>query len=128
MADPCAFRLATVLSVTTGILLDDREGIAGVHQFLDYMTGDTLMTHQLVRACDAAAPELKRQHPWLADLTPLAGDWPDLYAWLIEQERLHGDTITVTPLTGWRHRDPLVELADMVGPERVIAVEVSDDA
>jgi hypothetical protein len=61
---------------------------------------------------------------------PPAGiDPADFAGWLTDTERVHGRQLLVTPLPPgvWEHRDPIEELCDKVGPERVIVVEVSDD-
>lgn len=127
MTDTRDFPLADVLTVTTGRLLS-HDHMAGVYRILNFLTGDDLMTHQLSRAAQACRPALVEQHPWLDGLTPPEDiDAPDLLAWLIAQEATHGDTVSVTPITDWRHIDPIEELVDRVGSERVIAV-VMDDA
>ena len=59
------FELGDILSVTTGRLVSRRH-VTALYDLMGFMTGENLMTHQLPRAMDACAPELIRQHPWLA--------------------------------------------------------------
>lgn len=115
--------LADILSITTGRLLS-RQHIGGVYAILDYLTGESLMTHQLPRAQEYCAPGLIAQHPFLADVTPPAEGCAlaDLMAWLEAMEQQHGTELLVQPVAGWEHRDPIEELCDMVGPERVFVV------
>ena len=117
------FHIGDLLSVTHGKLLSPN-GIGGCYEILNHMTGDTLFTHQLPRAAEAAKPALLRQHPRLAeidasDVTP--ENWRD---WLAVVVAAYGETLFVEPLAAgeWEHRDPITEAEEMVGPDRVIAV------
>jgi hypothetical protein len=116
------FPLADILSMTTGRLLSRRH-MDGIYEIADWMTGDNLMTHQLPRAADVCGPALLDQHPQLRDVQPPASlDAPDLMAWLADTEREHGEELPVAPLPAgaWKHQNPIEELCDMVGAERVI--------
>ncbi|MFJ6559962.1 hypothetical protein ACIQMV_08775 [Streptomyces sp. NPDC091412] len=116
------FPLADILTMTTGRLLSARH-MDGVYDIANWMTGESLMTHQLPRAADACGPALLAQHPQLKGVEPPAGvDAPDLMAWLANTEREYGHELSVAPLAAeqWRHQDPIEELCDMVGPERVV--------
>lgn len=120
------FPLADILSVTTDTLLS-RRLMEGLHALLDYMTGDSLFTHQLIRAADACKPALLAQHPQLAHVAPPQGvDQADLIAWLANAEREHGEHLPVAPLDpdAWERRDPIEELCDRVGPERVFVLHL----
>lgn len=101
-----AFPLADALSITTGRLLSRRRPpIDGVCELLTYMTGDQtrfgdqLEAFTVKRTTAVAHPELLRQHPWLADAQPDGiTERAALYAWLVEQERIHGESIRIAPL------------------------------
>lgn len=54
------FTLGVVLSVTTGKLLCPFDEL---HEFLDYLTGQSLFTHQLPRAADSARPYIFSIYP-----------------------------------------------------------------
>ncbi|MCE7081181.1 hypothetical protein [Streptomyces sp. ST2-7A] len=121
--------LADVLSITTGRLLS-HDHMGGVYRILGHMTGQDLMTHQLPRATDACAPALLEQHPQLASVTPPeTTDTADLYAWLLATEKEHGTTVPVLPLPPgvWEHRNPIEELCDRVGAERVVVLPTEED-
>lgn len=104
--DTIAWPLADVLSITTGRLLSRRRPpIDGVCELLTYMTGertmfgDQLEAFTVKRTAERAEPELLRQHPWLADTQPEGiTERTALYAWLVEQERIHGESIRIAPL------------------------------
>lgn len=120
------FHLGDVLSVTTGFLVAPR-GMEAMYDLLSFMTGDSLFTHQLPRACDECAPDLLRQHPKLAEVEVPAkfADEAHALAWLAEQVAVFGERLDVAPLAEADHTriDPLTELASMVGTDRIITVE-----
>jgi hypothetical protein len=125
MTETRAFPLADILSATTGKLLSRRH-MDGIYEILNYMTGQSLFTHQLGDACDKAQPALLEQHPQLADACPPDGlDQPDLMAWLVEAERVHGETLEVAPLAAWEHRDPIEDLCDKVGADKVYVAPIA---
>lgn len=119
------FPLADVLTITTGKLLSHWH-MDGVYEILNFMTGDSLFTHQLPRACDAMQPVLLGQHPWLAALNPPDGiGIADLFAWLTDAEMRHPGLVVVTAAPErWQRRDPLAELDQMAGSRPVLTVEV----
>lgn len=126
MSEQRSIPLADILSVTTGRLLSRRH-VDGIYDLLRHMTGQDVYTHQLPKVADACAPDLVRQHPFLADLKPAAGlDAADLMAWLVEAERQHGEDLPVAPLAGWTRRDPIEDACDAVGAERVFVVPIRD--
>ncbi len=118
------FPLSDILSVTTERLLSRRH-MDGLYDLLGYMTGESLFTHQLPRANDACKPVLLAQHPQLEGVTlPEGIDAPDIMAWLANAEREYGETLLVQPLSFWEHQNPIEELCDMVGSEKVFVVPV----
>jgi hypothetical protein len=124
MTDTRTFPLADILSITTGRLLS-REHMGGIYKLLDFMTGDNLMTHQLGRGADACRPALLAQHPQLEGVEPPDDiEAVEVLAWLCATEQQHGIELPVTPLAEWQHINPIEELCDMVGPERVYVVPV----
>ena len=62
------FTLGDVLSVTTGRLVSPRQ-IEGIYDILNWMTSDSLSTHQLGRASDECKPYLLEQFPHLSRIT-----------------------------------------------------------
>jgi hypothetical protein len=129
------FHLGDILSITTSRLVSPRH-IDGVYDILNWMTGDSLFTHQLPRACDECEGPLLAQHPDLAAIVPPEsfGDGSKGSAeeavnrWLAEQVAIYGETREVAPLAGDEHTriDPFAELR-MIRPDaEIVPVIVSD--
>jgi hypothetical protein len=122
------FDLGDILTITEGSLVSPRH-MEGVHDILDYMTGDQLFTHALIRAANTCKPALLAQHPQLTDIK--APEWDrtgDVKAqvddWLALMKLEHGDALPVAPLAEWHHIDPVQELAEMTErPDRIVVVE-----
>jgi hypothetical protein len=129
MVDPTrTFHLGDILTITTGRLVSPTH-MQGVHEILDFLTGDTLFTHQLPRACDEAQPELLRQHPDLVDIA-VPGEFDGVEhvgRWLAEQVARFGETREVSPLRPGDHTviDPIAELR-MMRPDVPIIVVQTD--
>ena len=121
------FPLGVVLSVTTGILLAPFDEL---HEFLDFMTGDKLMTHQLPRATQECAPVLLRRHPHLASAVPPESftGRSDVERWVAEQARRLGEGVTVATLDPDDHTeiDPLVELQMMRPDVEIVVIRIDD--
>lgn len=120
MTEPREFELGAVLTITEGSFVA-QGGIEAIYDILNYMTGDSLFTHQLPRAAIACEGPLLEQHPQLAGVK--APVWrEDVKAhvdeWVAEMKALYGDTLPVVPLVEWHHMDPLQELADDVAAWR----------
>lgn len=117
------FHLGDVLSVTTGRLLSPN-GIAGVYAILNFMTGDTVFTHQLGRFADECKPYLLKQHPGLAavDHSEVTSDYWN--AWLTDQVLKFGEQLEVQPLPEGEHYyiEPISELAEKVHPSQIRVV------
>jgi hypothetical protein len=112
------FHLGDILSVTTGILLSPGEPpIVGVYKIMDHLTGQSLYTHQLVILADPCRKELLRQHPQLKNLVPPK---KKLKWWLKLQIEKFGETLVITPMKDSKQRDPIADLVNLVGPERVV--------
>ena len=118
-----SFPLGDILSVTTGCLLSPRH-IEGVYDILNYMTRDNLFTHQLGRASNECKPWLLRQHPQLADVTGDDITTDNFRDWLAKAVARFGDELPVEPIPRDDHevKNPIKELVDMVGADRVIVV------
>ncbi|SMF86693.1 hypothetical protein [Streptomyces sp. Amel2xC10] len=128
MTETRLYSLSDILTMTTGRLLSSRH-MEGVYDIANFMTGDSLFTHQLPRAGDACGPALLAQHPQLQGVTPPDGiDEPALVEWLAAAEHEHGEQLPVAPLQPgeWEHRDPIAELVDMAGPDKAIAVRLDE--
>src|SRR4051794_16183991 len=111
-----SFPTDEVLTISTGRLVAHRH-IDAVYDLLNYMTGDSLFTHQLPRAERVCGPVLLAQHPILAtvEVPESFGGLEDVQAWVAEQIERLGPSFEVTPLVEWDSQNPIEELADMKG-------------
>lgn len=117
------FDLGDILSVTGEKLVSPRL-VAGVYDILNYMTGESLYTHQLPRVCKEARPVLLFQHPQLAEVDDSSVNGDNWQQWLHEQKQRFGDTLPVKPMNANEHEriDPLSELAEKVHPNKIVVV------
>lgn len=126
-----SFHIGDILSVTTGRLVSPRR-IEGVYDILNWMTGESLFTHQLPRACGECEGPLLAQHPDLAGVpVPESFDGAeDVERWLAETVRAYGETREVAPLheDDHTHINPLTELRAMAPHAEIIPVIVGDGA
>jgi len=117
------FPVASVLSVVTGRLLCE---IGGVYEILNWMTGQSLFTHQLPRVSAEATPVIVAALPGLQTAIDEADqvsteNWPQ---WLATWTARYGAKVAVPQLTIEQHEriDPLSELAEKVHPSKVVVV------
>jgi hypothetical protein len=118
-----AFHIGDILSITGDKLVSPRL-VEGVYDILNFMTGDSLYTHQLPRAMRECRPHLLKQHPELASVDESNVTAETWRAWLDEQIKRFGETLPVTPVPADSHEfiDPVSELAEMVHPSRIITI------
>ena len=128
MTETKTFHLGDILSITTECLVSPRY-IDGVYDILNWMTGDSLFTHQLPRACRECQGPLLAQHPDLAVivLPESFGDNAEqgVARWLAEQVAIYGETREVAPLAAGDHTriDPITELRAMKPDGEIVVVE-----
>ena len=115
------FTLGQVLSAMHGTLLCD---MGGLYEIMNYLTGDNLFTHQLPRAFRECGPWLKRRHPELAALDTSAVTPENWRVFLDAAVARFGETVKVQPIPRDDHttRDPVEELVEMIGEDRVIVM------
>jgi hypothetical protein len=131
MSETRMFHVGDILSVTTERLVSPRH-IDGVYDILNWMTGESLMTHQIPRATRECAPRLLEQHPQLADVEVpddfggIAGAVAD---WLEVQVAWLGRELPVAPLAAEDHTyiDLLAEARAVAPNAEIIVVELPDD-
>lgn len=118
-----SFPTSGVLSVVTGRLLGD---IGQVYEVLNFMTGESLFTHQLPRVSREAFPVILSRHPELQSAIDEAEQvtTENWQAWLRTWVERYGETISVPQMTIAQHErvDPISELAEKVHPSRIITV------
>lgn len=127
MSETKAFPTAVVLSTITGRLLCD---IGGIYEFLSWMTGESVFTHQIPRIGREAEPVILAAHPHLREAVDEAKqvspenwqNWRD--RWLLR----YGPEIAVPKMTAAEHEaiDPITELQAMA-PNAKVAIAVMVD-
>ena len=124
------FHIGDVLTVTTGRLLGPTH-MDGLYEILNYMTGESLMTHALGRAAEVCRPVLLERFPELATVNADDVNAETHLAWLAAIVTEHGETREVAPLDAdtYEAKDPITELLDMgVEPEKIAVVGIAGDA
>lgn len=119
------FHIGDILSVTTGCLVSPRH-IGGVYDILNFMTGESIYTHQIPRVGREAAPVLLKQHPQLVEVDATGVEPDNFKSWLAEQVKRYGEMLPVQPMTADEHEsiDPMSELAEKIHPDRIMVIEV----
>lgn len=134
------FHLGDILTVTTGRLLSPRH-MDGVYDILNFLTRDSIYTHQIPRALNECRPWLLRRHPVLGGPEMAARveglvavlDAPDAPAdpmplirdWLGGLTAEFGETLPVEPIPSDDHAriDPVAELRAMAPDKEVVVIE-----
>jgi hypothetical protein len=138
------FHIGDVLSLTTGRLVSP-QAMDGVHEILDFLTGNKLWTHQLPRACEECHPWLRSQFPRLFPEEPLVaaalgkldaliveGDtreqrWGRIEQWLDDLRFALGlpEMLPVYEMAADMHThiDPVEEAKAMFGDNQVVTVD-----
>lgn len=132
MSETKRFHLGELLCVTTDRLVS-LDGIGGVYAILNWMTNDSLYTHQLPRASEECEPWLRRWFPWLNEIVVPAEQadaetkW-DWRSWLNEQVAKYGahHEVPRIPRDDHAHREPVAELQAMLRPDQTLIVLRSD--
>lgn len=112
---------AQILSLTTGRLVCKMESL---YEIANALTGDSLYTHQLLRAAKVCRPWLDQQCPWLATVDASECDTDNWRTWLAAIVERVGAEHEVAPLPAgiWESQDPITELARMVGENKLTVV------
>ncbi len=116
------FHIGEVLSITTGRLLS-LQGMKGLYDILNFMTGDSLFTHQLPRAGERCQPALFAQYPELKNVDVEGVNPENFPSKLLEFTEQYGEYLAVISLDEWEHKDPYGEAVETKGKDRVIVVE-----
>jgi len=123
-----SFHLGDVLSITTGRLVSPRH-IEGVYDILNFIFGTDHFTHQLGRASETAKPWILQQHPALVAVDVSTCNSECWQGWLTMQIAVHGEYLPIKAIPGEfaERQDPMAELIEMVGPEKIIIADVGED-
>lgn len=117
------FHLGDVLSITTGRLVSPRY-MDGVYDILNFMTGESLFTHQLLRAGDICKPVLFEQYPQLKEVDASVVNEKNYEQWIKEQVAKYGEKLSVSPLAVGQYetKNFLQELHEMAPHSKVIPI------
>lgn len=117
------FHLGDILSITTDRLVSLRH-MEGVYDILNYMTGESLFTHQLIRAGEVCKPAILLQHPRLKNVSVADLDKDTWKDWLARQAEVHGKELSITPIGEgvYEAKDPIEELRDMKPDANIIII------
>lgn len=117
------FPTLDVLSTITGRLM---AGIGGVYEVLNWMTGESVYTHQIPRIGREATPVLIAAHPLLADAVAEADqvDPSNYREWCATWLDRYGPVISVPKFNADDHEsiDPLSELVEHVHPDKIVVI------
>lgn len=120
------YALGDILTVTTGIFVSPN-GISGVGELLKFMTGESILAHQVPRVGKECGRAILAQHPQLADVqTPEFDGATHVWRWLAQQVERYGAELPIAPLDPTDHTsiDPIAELRMKAPHMQIVEVEV----
>lgn len=116
------FDISDVLTITNGALVSTRH-MDGVYDILNFMTGESLYTHALIRAAEVCKPALLKQFPSLVEDSKAKVTPQNFKKWLKDMRVKHGDVFPVAPLSDGLYV-PMHPLSEpILDRKKVIAVE-----
>ncbi|MEO9231534.1 MAG: hypothetical protein ABI216_21650 [Devosia sp.] len=101
--------------------------IGGVHQVLNWMTGEPVFTHQLPRICREAVPVMLARMPELQsaidEAEQVTGE--NYLEWLERWTKRYGLVIAIPKMNHTEHEriDPMSEAAQHFAPDNIIVVK-----
>ena len=122
------FHIGDILSITTGRLVSP-DHMSGIYNVLNFMTGQSLYTHQLIKAAQVYEPVLLDQHPQLRNVqVPEEFEDSDhVFKWLDEQIALFGASLPIVAMPElYDASNVLGDLFELTGNKDVIVVEMPD--
>lgn len=121
MAETKLFPTDQVMSVVTGVLVSD---IGGVYEVLNWMTGESLFTHQLPRVGGEAVPVILAMHPHLQTAIDEADqvNGENALTWRDAWRDRFGPEIAIPKMSTAQHEriDAMSELAEKIHPDNII--------
>lgn len=122
------FPTGAVLSVVTGYLVSENH-MRGIYEVLNWMTGESVFTHQIPRITSEAVPVILALHPHLRPTIEEAKQiTPENHRdWLTKWKDRYGEEIAVPLMNITEHEriDPMSELAEKVSPDRIVVAALS---
>ncbi len=109
------FDLGAILNITTSRLFTNMDD---VYEVLDYLTGDSIYTHQIPRVMDAAQPYVLSLHPELKGVGDNVeiNSFEDAKAFVDEQKKIFGEKLSLKPMSktdGYSYVDPMEEVDEI---------------
>ena len=98
------FPIGHVLSVTTGKLLAP---IDNLYKILDYMTGESLYTHELPEYSNKVKPYIFERYPELKEVDDSSVNRDNWEMWLKEQEDKYGKSLLIPKVDVHRTDGPI---------------------
>ena len=115
------YSLGAILTGITGTLLGE---FSEFHSLAEWLCGYPVFTHQLPRLREEIEQGLRGQFPQFTneDASDVGEDnWRE---WLDARKLIYGEAFQVTPMSDApEQQNPLHELWDMVGPEKVFVID-----
>jgi len=92
------FDLGAILNITTSRLFTNMDD---VYEVLNYLTGDSLFTHQLPRVMETAKPYVLSLYPQLegVGVDVVINSFEEAKAFIDEQKKIYGDKLPLTPMS-----------------------------
>lgn len=125
MAETKLFTTDKVMSVVTDVLVCD---VGGVYEVLNWMSGESLFTHQLPRVGREAVPVILAAHPRLQSAIDEAeqvnaDNWQ---LWLNRWIDRFGPEIAIPKMSIGQHEriDPVSEAAEHFAPQNMIVAKI----
>ena len=118
------FNIGTVLSISHDRLLTNMDN---VYKILNYMLDDSLFTHQLPRAARFCQKFVIAEHPQLEEWNDFdkqvnTDNWREFVK---KAETMFGKELEISKVPGgvWTYKEPVEELAEMVGKDKIIIAQ-----
>jgi hypothetical protein len=125
MSETREFTTGAVITVATGKMCAD---IGEIYEILNWLIGESLMTHQLPAASRAVEADVLRQHPWISELDTNSVNRENVRAWYDEIVERYGPRTTVSRTEGidWVHGNAIQDLVDIAGERKIIGVQLPE--
>ena len=113
-----SFDLATMISIISGKLFTSWENL---NSALNFLTGESLYTHQIPRAANVASKHILKSYPELEDIGKdviINSDY-EREAFVGSLVKIFGNEFILEPIKEdeYEHKNPLIEAVEMLSRE-----------
>lgn len=121
------FHIGDIISGYTGVLMT-HNGIGAMYELYNFLTGESLMTHQLPRVGRELKPLIAHQLPFLRSVDVSEVNTENWQEWLALYVNKFGEYHSLVPVaqSAITKKDALEEAQEMFG-DNVIVVEGNDE-